>query len=649
MSLFRILLSLVFLATVPIGLAAGAKEKSVANHELREPPVFASKRGLLDILLIARQTPVTLGDKTTTAWVYEVCPRPSRDVDSCPKGSAIAPYGGVRLQLEAGDRLRVRLINHLPPAPPDAIHVKDDPELASNPTNLHTHGLIVEPHRATKQDPTYGDYVYVLGFPAGKMPEMHMAEMDMTDKPIRYDIRIPKDHPGGLFWFHPHAHGISLNQISHGLSGILTIGSPSDYVKVNGAQVRHLILKDMQVLKDNSVLSQEDARFCNTFPFPKEPVRNGFCPGVIQNNGTSYEGGKWFFTLNGQVFPTITVGSQSDLWRITNASGSATYLLNLIDDMTGDKIPFQVAWRDGVSENVPSGMPDVPADHQSAVCPGSPDGEKLACTTQLLMMPASRVEVLVPSRFGKTGSATLVQASYGTGSAGNVWPSVKLAKVVFNTSNGPTVSASRSHENAKKPSAKPLEGKKSEPANEVTRAVVKTLTEPDGSVCGPLEKGHRRRIFLGVPAPNEHGLGYEEINEKGIPVPGTFRDIAPMDHSKATVCLPLNSGNRPVTEEWELVNVSGEDHNFHMHQGRFKVLEDDGGGNDSLYMDSVPVPHGSWGCTGTVARWRRGSCKVKPVLISIEFSQIGDFAYHCHILEHGDAGMMARIRVLANP
>jgi plastocyanin len=141
-------------------------------------------------------------------------------------------------------------------------------------------------------------------------------------------------------------------------------------------------------------------------------------------------------------------------------------------------------------------------------------------------------------------------------------------------------------------------------------------------------------------------LGYEEVDEKGNPVPGTFRDIVPFEHGSTTICLPLAAEGAPVSETWELINVSGEDHNFHIHQTRFRVLSDAGGGDTNLYMDSVPVPHGSWGCTGTVQRWRSGACTVNPVVVSITFTQAGDFVYHCHILSHEDAGMMAHIRVI---
>jgi L-ascorbate oxidase len=42
-------------------------------------------------------------------------------------------------------------------------------------------------------------------------------------------------------------------------------------------------------------------------------------------------------------------------------------------------------------------------------------------------------------------------------------------------------------------------------------------------------------------------------------------EIVSFDPMRPTVCLPLGPGNTPVTERWELVNLAGEDHNFHMH------------------------------------------------------------------------------------
>jgi len=197
-------------------------------NTLNDPAVFVSSKGELNILMIAKPKDISLGGFSPTAWVYEICLRKDAIGDSCPAdGRTANPYGGVRLALQAGDHLRIRFVNQLPPAPPDAEHVFNDPMgamLAANPTNLHTHGLIVEPRRATPDDPTYGDFIYVLGYPQGKLPSMQDPGLDYTDQPINYDIYIPKDHPSGLFWFHPHAHGLALNQVSEGLAGIITVG-----------------------------------------------------------------------------------------------------------------------------------------------------------------------------------------------------------------------------------------------------------------------------------------------------------------------------------------------------------------------------------------------------------------------------------------
>ena len=51
----------------------------------------------------------------------------------------------------------------------------------------------------------------------------------------------------------------------------------------------------------------------------------------------------------------------------------------------------------------------------------------------------------------------------------------------------------------------------------------------------------------------------------------------------------------------------------------------------------------------TVAQWRSGHCRTNPEVFDIRFSQLGEFVYHCHILEHEDGGMMARIMVVPAP
>jgi FtsP/CotA-like multicopper oxidase with cupredoxin domain len=189
-------------------------------------------------------------------------------------------------------------------------------------------------------------------------------------------------------------------------------------------------------------------------------------------------------------------------------------------------------------------------------------------------------------------------------------------------------------------------------ASDMTPANMAVASDPS---CKALSKNYKRRIFFNAPTDDSDafGLGYEELDEHNVPVPGTFMDVKPFDPMRPTVCLPLGPGNTPVIERWELVNLAGEDHNFHIHQVRFRVvsaaeLDETNVPNQifakGILMDSVPLIHGDGTCT-SVADWRNGACKAHPAIVDIPFAIAGDFVYHCHILEHEDGGMMARIRV----
>ena len=606
------------------------------------PPVFTSSDHLLNLLVIAEPKPITLGPFKPTAWVFEMCPMALAQGDNCPAGSqTVAPYGGIRLQLYPGDHLRMRLVNHLPPAPADAknAHGSDammSTMLADNPINIHTHGLIVEPRKADATDPTYGDYVYVLGYPAGKMPSMVMADETATDQPIRYDIYIPPDHPSGLFWFHPHVHGMGVNQISQGLSGIITIGSVNDYVTApsSGISERYFILKDMQVLANGTVQDQEDGEFCA--PTDLAGVsRNGYCQGHLtsglpdiargparpaeaSSGATDYTGGLWFHTVNGQVFPQIPAPSGSgELWRLLNTGPSRAYDLVLRDDQTGAPIPFQIVSLDGVAVAPPPGTTtsQIKADTAAALDPVPCQGLTTAysaepvCATHLVMFPSARAEIWVTPQ---AHAATLLTNEVDTGPAGDQWPQVNLAHIAAGSSTaaspallsvrpvagrllssrgllGSPVRASFAGmpgsldlEDARQlaQGAAAAPGAPAVDASQlaIIRARLAEMSKPVASIasanCAALPAGHRRRIFFGIPTsdPNAFGLGYEEVDQNDNPVPGTFEDISAFDAAYVNVCLPLGPGNTPVTEEWELVNTAGEAHNFHMHQTKFYVV-----------------------------------------------------------------------------
>jgi FtsP/CotA-like multicopper oxidase with cupredoxin domain len=89
-----------------------------------------------------------------------------------------------------------------------------------------------------------------------------------------------------------------------------------------------------------------------------------------------------------------------------------------------------------------------------------------------------------------------------------------------------------------------------------------------------------------------------------------------------------------------------------MHQTKFRLVSTDEVAGTAtprigVMHDNVPVRHASGTCN-SVDDWRQGRCTAHPVTVEIPFTVPGDYVYHCHILEHEDGGMMARIRVRTN-
>jgi FtsP/CotA-like multicopper oxidase with cupredoxin domain len=91
-------------------------------------------------------------------------------------------------------------------------------------------------------------------------------------------------------------------------------------------------------------------------------------------------------------------------------------------------------------------------------------------------------------------------------------------------------------------------------------------------------------------------------------------------------------------EDWIIENRSSELHAFHIHQLHFRVLESEGLPVNELFMrDTVSVPF-----------YREGMKQYPNVRIRMDFRDptiVGTFPYHCHLLDHEDAGMMGLIRV----
>lgn len=83
------------------------------------------------------------------------------------------------------------------------------------------------------------------------------------------------------------------------------------------------------------------------------------------------------------------------------------------------------------------------------------------------------------------------------------------------------------------------------------------------------------------------------------------------------------------TEIWQIENLVGMDHPFHLHGFRFQVLDRDG----------VPEPFAQWKDTVNVP-------KHSMVRFIVRFDDYpGKWMYHCHILDHEEHGMMGILEV----
>jgi FtsP/CotA-like multicopper oxidase with cupredoxin domain len=701
--------------------ALWAAAGSAGAQTLNEPPVFASQNGVLDIMMVAMPQPIPTIAFTPphshstihpTGWVYQVCPRPPSGL-SCPSNSAtVSPYGGTHLALQQGDVLKIRYVNRLPKLDPNKLrHVIDPGEanLFLNPTNIHTHGLLTPARAATASDPTFGDYVFVTiynsanGIPVPQSTHQHgPIVMDTAD----YKITIPNNHPSGLFWFHPHVHGIALNQVVSGMSGLLTIGNVGDNVKGDASSspwpdsnVRHIMLKEIQVLPGGTigfdsgpqptapgeVLNQEDPAFCAQFPASASENRNGFCPGQDDTfeGGNDYTGGKWYTTVNGQVYPSIPITApDGEVWRVGTGAGSLSWDLQLVDDNTQQAMTVQLIAIDGVAVHLPQDtttgtMVQMAGGRFKPVpCPDAPviGSTVPVCVNEIVMMPSSRVEFWVTYRNAqgrivpppRNASATWKMVGLTMGS-GDQWPATNLAKVLFNQSGSPHMTSNHVVVGGPTDAAGVVQaGGIFNASSKVPNAAAAPAAAPTiTSGCSPLPKGHRRRIFFGfsdVATNNTFALGYEEVDQNGNVVPGSQKPapdtLAQFDPSVTTVCLTLGPGQTPVQETWELIQLSTENHNFHLHQTRFIMT----GGNGGVIQDNFPLgvatPVGdafsqvvanAQNGVCTIDDWRSGRCTTNPEVFNIEFTQLGEFVYHCHILEHEDGGMMARIMVLPSP
>jgi suppressor of ftsI len=148
--------------------AGRAAPDSAATALLDTFETISSRGGVLGATLTAATSQITLGGQTFPSMVYN--------------GAYLPPV----LRLGPGDSLKLHLVNQLS---------KDEF------TNLHYHGTQVSPKAPS-------DNIF-----------LHVNPGTTYD----YRVYFPPNHDRGLFWYHPHPHGESEDQVLGGMSGVLVV------------------------------------------------------------------------------------------------------------------------------------------------------------------------------------------------------------------------------------------------------------------------------------------------------------------------------------------------------------------------------------------------------------------------------------------
>lgn len=448
------------------------------------------------------------------------------------------------LHVKPGDTLTVNVKNNLPtPASAGAMAPATNASSVcgaatqdASSVNIHYHG--------TNTSPTcHSDEVIHTLINSGQS--------------FTYNIMFPPDEPPGLYWYHPHVHGIAEAAVQGGASAAIVVeGIQNVQPAVAGLPERILIIRD-QVLPGTP------------------PTPGGAVP-------------SWDVSVNYVpiLFPVLTPAvlpvrpGEKQFWRVSNSSADTIIDLQLQFD--GVPQTIQIAALDGV----PTGSQD-----------GTGQG-KLVPVTNIRIPPAGRAEFIVTGPSASVKNATLFTLGIDTGPDGDSDPQRPLIHIVPNSF-------------AAEPSA-----------------TIGPVTAPSGpqrfaglSTAGVTAK---RLLYFSEDNPNQ-----------------SF--FITVDGQTPTLFSPTNPPAIVTTqgsvEDWTIQNRSLENHEFHFHQIHFLLLARNGvpvPPSQQQFLDMVEVPYGT------------GAAPFPSVTVRMDFRgpDIGDFVYHCHILNHEDHGMMAIIRVL---
>jgi FtsP/CotA-like multicopper oxidase with cupredoxin domain len=419
-----------------------------------------------------------------------------------------------------------------------------------------------------------------------------------SDPPFEYRLRIPDDQPSGLYWYHPHVHGFSARHIQGGASGALIVeGIERFNPELRGLPERVLVIRDQDLLRPQAPVPATAAGAAGT-----RVQHSGGPNPLVDSEGDAINTGTGagkpakdlsvnFVPVPWPDYPPADIAmrpGERQLWRVLNGS-SLTYLNLAVMVQHGSH--FRPQWL-GVTA-----IDGIPLN-----AGGSP-GPATSWRKSVIISPGARVEfIMIAPPAG--GSAMLVTRGVDTGEAGENDPARPLVLVTTQA-------------DAAEPAA-------------ILPTAARAAPPPSRPWLGDVKPIRERHLYFSEdPQDLQHPdvAGHFYLTVEGQQ-PKAFD---PADGPNIVV-------RQGEVEDWIIENRSPEVHAFHIHQLHFQMREFAGlPANEPFLRDTINVPY--WSPT------MQGYPTVRVRMDFRDPDTVGDFVYHCHLLDHEDAGMMGLIRV----
>lgn len=477
----------------------------------------------------------------------------------------------------------------------------------ANDTNIHLHGF---------QGPAMEENVFV-------------STLSTPMRACEYHITIPQTQPLGTYFYHPHVHGASDEEVASGLSGAWIV--EPDSVQIPRAWEHVLIMRyqipfenDYNFAPDVTAFVLAEAKHearkpvappieaydpFNPPAWPSQtPMRAGSM--TLSKNICEGLGSEARITVNGTGLPAAlnVPADRPQLLRIVNATSDSPKVLQL-HDASGVVQTLQIVGRDGVPV---SNDPDHPFVHYLPM-------------KSVMLEPSGRVDVLVTAAAGQTLTLSTEHFCEGI----DMFFQVHHDLVRIHGDQEPTAPQAALNSSSADPgntaAARLITFARSHPALIRRRAL--SFTEYIFPKAGKLPI-HESFFITDTTNRRFHEHSFWPVYASGTAVP---------QNADITV-------HQGTIEEWYLINTTLSSHAFHIHQMAF-VMENTASGVP-MTGDVVFVPVGKFRPNPRDPDYPLIQPTITKVLMDFRHVPRGTFVFHCHMLFHEDHGMMSIIRVV---